>query len=234
VDRPPCGCAVSEQLRLIVARASAVCSELLSLVCLDRAQLLAPRRPSLKLAAQCMSASPSANVCCREHESSPWGHPLATSVNWGNSQPRGLLGSAAVSVQSVTDLVAHIWFSITGCAIAHQSPIRIKAGRSELAARYTCPWPGTPAPENPQFLAVSISIDRITRSHNIVASLRAIQPLMARGAGATSLQTGGMAVARNQHDGFANPKAALPPPSHDRQLLFMQRPACRRTGRLRA
>jgi hypothetical protein len=75
--------------------------------------------------------------------------------------------------------VAHIWLSITGCAIAHQSPIRIKAGRSELAARYTCPWPGTPAPENSQFLAVSISIERITRSHNIVASLRAIQPLVA-------------------------------------------------------
>jgi hypothetical protein len=66
--------------RLIVARASAVCSELLSPVCFGRAQLLAPRSPSLKLAAQCMSASPSANVCCRERESSRWGQ-LATFSN---------------------------------------------------------------------------------------------------------------------------------------------------------
>jgi hypothetical protein len=71
------------------------------------------------------------------------------------------------------------------------------------------------------FLATSMNIDRGMRPHNFMASLRAFQPLMARDAGATSLQTGGMAVARNQLDGFANPKAALPPPSHDRQPLVM-------------
>src|ERR1700686_3762471 len=128
-------------------------------------------------------------------------------------------------------LVAQTWFSITSYAIAHQSPIRIKAWRIELTARYTCPWPGTPAPENPQYLAVSISIDRVARSHNIVASLRAIQPIVARGAGATSLQTGGMAVARNQKPGFANPLPALPPPSHDLQLPLMRRRASHHTGR---
>jgi hypothetical protein len=62
-----------------------------------------------------------------------------------------------------------------------------------------------PAPENPLFLAVSNSIDRALRSHKSVASLEAIQPLMVHSAGATSLPTGGMVVARNQVPGFANP-----------------------------
>jgi hypothetical protein len=101
--------------------------------------------------------------------------------------------------------VTRQWFSYAGCAVAHQSPIRIKAWRIELTARYTCPWPGTPAPENPQFLTVSIYIDRKARSHNFVAPLRTAQPHAARGAGATSLQTVGMAVARNQQGWFCQP-----------------------------
>ena len=38
--------------------------------------------------------------------------------------------------------VTRLWFSYAGCAIAHQSPIRIKAWRIELTPRYRCPWPG--------------------------------------------------------------------------------------------
>jgi hypothetical protein len=83
------------------------------------------------------------------------------------------------------------------------------------------PLAALPAPENRMFLATSMNIDRSTRPHNFMASLRAFQPLMARGAGATSLQTGGMGVARNQQHGFANPKAALPLPSSKRQLPLM-------------
>src|ERR1700683_2004062 len=123
--------------------------------------------------------------------------------------------------------IAHSWFSNSGCAIAHQSPIRIKARRIELLTCYVCPWPALPAPENRMFPATSMDTDRGMRPHNFMASLRAFQPLMARGAGTTSLQTGGMVVTRNQLDGFANPKAALPPPSHDRQLLVMQKHAYR-------
>ena len=163
------------------------------------------------------------------------GHPLAASVNRGNSQPCGLLvfGRRFGPVRYQI-FVAHIWFSITGCAIAHQSPIRIKAGRSELAARYTWPLAGNTGPRKP-------SVPRrvhIHRSHNTIAQYRgfASSDPTPRGSrrGRNVTANGGMAVARNQHDGFANPKAALPPPSHDRQLLFMQRPGYRRTGRLRA
>jgi hypothetical protein len=158
------------------------------------------------------------------------GHPLAASVKWGNTRPCGLL-SAAVAVQSVAVSVTRQWFSYAGCAVAHQSPIRIKAWRIELATRYRCPWPGHRAPENPLFLAAFIPIDRGVRSHNFMAPLRAVQPHVTRGAGATSLQTVGMVVARNQNDGSANPLAALPPPSPDRQPLFMRRRAHHRTAR---
>jgi hypothetical protein len=117
-----------------------------------------------------------------------------------------MLDLAAFSVPPLQILVAHTWFSITGCAVAHQSPIRIKAWCiKRRATRYNCPWPGTPAPENPLFLAVSSSIDRARRSHKSVASLEAIQPLVAHSAGATSLPTGGMVVARNQVHGLTNP-----------------------------
>jgi hypothetical protein len=162
-----------------------------------------------------------------------FGSPISGLCQLGNIQPGGLL-MAAVAVQSVADLRHAQWFSYAGCAVAHQSPIRIKAWRVEPATRYRCPWPRAPAPENPLFLAASIPIDRVVRSHNFMAPLRTAQPHVARGAGATSLQTVGMAVARNQKDGSANPKAALPPPSPDRQALFRRRRAHHRTARHRA
>ena len=162
------------------------------------------------------------------------GHPLAASVNWAIFN-LAACSVAAVAVQSVADLRhASVVLNtlVAPLRTSHPSGSRLGVSSSQLVTR--CPWPGTPAPENPLFLAASIPVDRIARSHNFMAPLRTVQPHVARGAGATSLQTVGMAVARNQQDGFANPKAALPPPSPDRQLLFRRRRAHHRTARHRA
>jgi len=50
---------------------------------------------------------------------------------------------------------------------------------------------GLPAPENPLFLAVSILGDPVSGSYKSVASLEAIQTLLARGAGTTLLLQAG-------------------------------------------
>jgi hypothetical protein len=161
------------------------------------------------------------------------GSPISGLCQAGDTRPCGLL-SAAVAVQSVADLrhasvVLIRW--LRRCApVTHQDQ-----GLAHRAHRSLhLPLAGTPAPENPLFLAAFIPIDRVVRSLNFMAPLRAVQPHVARGAGATSLQTVGMAVARNQNDGSANPEAALPPPSPDRQPLFMRRLAHHRTARHRA
>ena len=59
----------------------------------------------------------------------------------------------------------HTWFSNIGCAAAHQSPIRIKAGTPCGA------WPlaAFAAPENPLFPTVSNRGGRTSRPHKFLA-----------------------------------------------------------------
>ena len=83
----------------------------------------------------------------------------------------------------------HTWFSHIGCAVAHQSPIRIKAGAPCSA------WPlaAFAAPENPLFPTVSNTRGLLgTSAGRTDLWLRrvAIQPLVAHGTGATNSDAG--------------------------------------------
>ena len=95
------------------------------------------------------------------------GHPLAVSVNRDERisaiRPRILLPS---SVFQSAEITAHLVLELVGCAVAHQSPIRIKAVRA-----LRCVAPGcVAAPENPLFPTVSNRRGPTCRPHRSVAS----------------------------------------------------------------
>ena len=95
------------------------------------------------------------------------GHPLAAPVNRDERNtahdPASFSSKACIPTRRNRRTT---WFSNFGCAIAHQSPIRIKAfapcGAQPLAA--------LAAPENPLFPTASNSRDRSSRSHRSMAS----------------------------------------------------------------
>lgn len=73
------------------------------------------------------------------------GHPLATPVNRNKQNPTNkVVFSSLPNLFSQPLSSPHTWFSIIGCAVAHQSPIRIKA----CAPRDAWPLAALAAPEN--------------------------------------------------------------------------------------
>ena len=101
------------------------------------------------------------------------GHPLAAPVNRDEHISATLPASVPVQSRYSQPLSSpHTWFSNHGCAVAHQSPIRIKAVMPCGA------WPLTAsaAPENPLYLIVSNPRDRSGRSPNLWLRMRRCDP----------------------------------------------------------
>ena len=81
------------------------------------------------------------------------GHPLATPVNRHKQNPTTEVVFPSLPNLSSQPLSSpHTWFSIIGCAVAHQSPIRIKA----LSPCDAWPLAALAAPENLLFPTASI------------------------------------------------------------------------------
>ena len=133
----------------------------------------APRRPRRRAATGPHTPLPpgSGYADCRspgEHKpGSPWGHPLAVSVNRENRNPAIFPAFFPVPSRTVcrSRVSPHTWFSNVGVAVAHQSPIRIKA----LALCGAWPLAASAAPENPLFPGSSNQGEPVG-SHRSVAS----------------------------------------------------------------
>jgi hypothetical protein len=108
----------------------------------------------------------------------------------------------------------HTWFSIAGCAAAHQSPIRIKAlhGR-RTAAAHAGPWLRWQPQKTLCSPPCPLFAPGWSGRTNRWLRLKAVQPRMARGAGATNSHQLELSPSRSWRDGAGMQSSLLVAPT---------------------